>query len=237
MPSWTKKPVARAALWASGLTAIAVGYYLLAGAYFGKFFFAGPSSFDVNFVAAAFLAGLLALPGALIASLIVGRDNLDRFVWLIPLLDAAFYFLVFFLLFRWRARRRATRESAAAASGAAPIVSSRKKTRGRAAYWAAAIVLGLAAATIALMVWMPDRIMNHIPSWLLRAPLYPGEFVSSHVQRLAARMISAENVPEAIGAFFFLGVNWCLYFAAFTFLLRWRARRRARREAAAAGRT
>jgi hypothetical protein len=228
MPSWTKKPVARAAFWAVGLTLMAVGLFLLAGAYFGKFFLAGPSSDDAAFVAAAFLAYLLAAPGLLITSLIVGSNNSDHYVWLIPLLDAAFYYLIFFALFRWRARRRAARESAAPANRADPMPPLKKKARGRAAWWAAAIVLGFSAATIALLVWMPDRIMNHVPSWLLAAPLYPGEFVSSLMQKVAARLTSADNVPEAIGAFFFLGVNWCLYFAAFTVLIHWRARRKAR---------
>ena len=126
MPSWSKKPAGRAAIWATVITLIAIAA-IYPEARHGKDIIQGQGGL--------FLLGVVLLcPGIYMMGAIVwvvshfpgtlsfGDKAADSLWFTAPVLSWIFYFTLCFFLFRWRARRKAARESAAA-QGTSPNVA------------------------------------------------------------------------------------------------------------------
>jgi hypothetical protein len=112
----TKDPVRRAAIWSVMVTLVGYVLYVLG---FKLFLSAWSTNRSiVNSISIAIdLAGfILLLPGTMIIKVFY-RDISSELYLSNPavsaLVSAVFYFIVFLLIFRWRARRKASRESAA----------------------------------------------------------------------------------------------------------------------------
>ncbi|MFZ0821033.1 MAG: hypothetical protein WAM91_13255 [Candidatus Acidiferrales bacterium] len=108
MPSWTKKPLIRAALWAAILSLFGSGSFELAQRYLMKDFPHGNPAHGSMAVFFMFLGQFFLSPGIAFSLLIVGRDNLDHYRWLIPLSAAGIYFLVFYIGLLGHRRRQRT---------------------------------------------------------------------------------------------------------------------------------
>ncbi len=215
MPSWTKKPIVRAALWAAILSLFGSCTFELAARYLMKDFPAGNPAHDWTAIFLMFACEFVLLPGIAFSLLTVGRDNLEHYRWLVPLSAAALYFVVFYVGFLGHLRR-GRRATEGGENGITRKQADMKRRFTRVGMWAAilaTVVTGVGSAFVFLPTFThsAERSTSSHTDMIGVALLFPGFLLD----------LLASNAHDWSTYWYFVPLfSWLVYFGLFYGVLR-----------------